>query len=100
MISQYRSKLGGIRHDFICTRGWRAHHVGGPSSNPGHKITFTYWGDEKEATVSGHLYNVLNTCARNSYVKLQVRILTEPKNALVPQYQMLFGMDKVNISAR
>ena len=24
-----------------------------------------------------------------------VRILTEPKNALVPQYQMLFGMDKV-----
>ena len=25
-----------------------------------------------------------------------VRILTEPKNALIPQYQMLFGMDKVN----
>ena len=25
-----------------------------------------------------------------------VRILTEPKNALVPQYQMLFGMDKVS----
>ena len=24
-----------------------------------------------------------------------VRILTEPRNALVPQYQMLFGMDKV-----
>ena len=24
-----------------------------------------------------------------------VRILTEPANALVPQYQMLFGMDKV-----
>ena len=24
-----------------------------------------------------------------------VRILTEPKNALIPQYQMLFGMDKV-----
>ena len=24
-----------------------------------------------------------------------VRILTEPKNALVPQYQMLLGMDKV-----
>merc|ERR1712059_147163 len=26
-----------------------------------------------------------------------VRILTEPKNALVPQYQMLFGMDKVEL---
>ena len=26
-----------------------------------------------------------------------VRILTEPKNALVPQYQMLFGMDKVQL---
>ena len=25
-----------------------------------------------------------------------VRILTEPKNALVPQFQMLFGMDKVS----
>ena len=25
-----------------------------------------------------------------------VRILTEPANALVPQYQMLFGMDKVS----
>lgn len=24
-----------------------------------------------------------------------VRILTEPKNALIPQFQMLFGMDKV-----
>lgn len=24
-----------------------------------------------------------------------IRILTEPRNALVPQYQMLFGMDKV-----
>ncbi len=24
-----------------------------------------------------------------------VKILTEPRNALVPQYQMLFGMDKV-----
>ena len=24
-----------------------------------------------------------------------VRILTEPKNALIPQYQMLLGMDKV-----
>ena len=24
-----------------------------------------------------------------------VRILTEPKNALIPQYQMMFGMDKV-----
>ena len=27
-----------------------------------------------------------------------VRILTEPRNALVPQYQMLFGMDKVRLS--
>lgn len=27
-----------------------------------------------------------------------VRILTEPKNALVPQFQMLFGMDKVDLS--
>ena len=27
-----------------------------------------------------------------------VRILTEPRNALVPQYQMLFGMDKVELS--
>ena len=27
-----------------------------------------------------------------------VRILTEPRNALVPQYQMLFGMDKVRFS--
>jgi len=27
-----------------------------------------------------------------------VKILTEPKNALVPQYQMLFGMDKVKLS--
>jgi len=27
-----------------------------------------------------------------------VRILTEPKNALVPQYQMLFGMDKVDLN--
>merc|ERR1712212_1432215 len=26
-----------------------------------------------------------------------VRILTEPKNALIPQYQMLFGMDKVEL---
>ena len=25
-----------------------------------------------------------------------VRILTEPQNALIPQYQMLFGMDKVS----
>ena len=24
-----------------------------------------------------------------------IRILSEPKNALIPQYQMLFGMDKV-----
>jgi len=27
-----------------------------------------------------------------------VRILTEPKNALIPQYQMLFGMDKVDLT--
>ncbi len=27
--------------------------------------------------------------------EMLVRILTEPNNALVPQYQMLFGMDKV-----
>jgi len=27
-----------------------------------------------------------------------VKILTEPKNALVPQYQMLFGMDKVELN--
>jgi len=27
-----------------------------------------------------------------------VRILTEPKNALIPQYQMLFGMDKVDLA--
>jgi hypothetical protein len=27
-----------------------------------------------------------------------VRILTEPRNALVPQFQMLFGMDKVELS--
>lgn len=27
-----------------------------------------------------------------------VKILTEPRNALVPQYQMLFGMDKVKLS--
>ena len=27
--------------------------------------------------------------------EMLVRILTEPKNALVPQYQMLLGMDKV-----
>lgn len=26
-----------------------------------------------------------------------VRILTEPRNALVPQYQALFAMDKVSI---
>jgi ATP-dependent Clp protease ATP-binding subunit ClpX len=26
-----------------------------------------------------------------------VRILTEPRNAYVPQYQALFQMDKVNI---
>lgn len=28
-----------------------------------------------------------------------VKILTEPKNALVPQFQMLFGMDKVGDAA-
>lgn len=27
-----------------------------------------------------------------------VRILTEPKNALIPQYQMLFAMDKVDLN--
>ena len=27
-----------------------------------------------------------------------VPILTEPKNALIPQYQMLFGMDKVELT--
>lgn len=27
-----------------------------------------------------------------------VRILTEPRNALVPQFQMLFGMDKVELT--
>jgi len=27
-----------------------------------------------------------------------IRILTEPKNALIPQYQMLFGMDKVDLN--
>mgnify|MGYP001305148819 CR=1 FL=1 len=25
-----------------------------------------------------------------------IKIMQEPKNALVPQYQMLFGMDKVS----
>ncbi|XP_068081594.1 ATP-dependent Clp protease ATP-binding subunit clpX-like, mitochondrial isoform X2 [Anabrus simplex] len=29
---------------------------------------------------------------------LLVRILTEPRNAMVPQYQMLFGMDKVDLT--
>merc|ERR1712098_819094 len=29
--------------------------------------------------------------------EMLVRILTEPKNALVPKYQMLFGMDKVEL---
>ena len=28
--------------------------------------------------------------------KMLVQILTQPQNALVPQYQMLFGMDKVS----
>ena len=27
-----------------------------------------------------------------------IRILTEPKNALIPQYQMLFDMDKVKLT--
>lgn len=27
-----------------------------------------------------------------------VKILTEPRNALIPQYQMLFGMDKVDLT--
>ena len=30
-------------------------------------------------------------------ILLLYRILTEPKNALIPQYQMLFGMDKVEL---
>ncbi|KAE8745187.1 hypothetical protein FOCC_FOCC008078 [Frankliniella occidentalis] len=30
--------------------------------------------------------------------QLLVRILTEPRNAMVPQYQMLFGMDKVDLT--
>ncbi|XP_049836454.1 ATP-dependent Clp protease ATP-binding subunit clpX-like, mitochondrial isoform X2 [Schistocerca gregaria] len=30
--------------------------------------------------------------------ELLVRILTEPKNAMVPQYQMLFNMDKVDLT--
>lgn len=30
--------------------------------------------------------------------KMLVRILTEPKNAMVPQYQMLFSMDKVELT--
>lgn len=30
--------------------------------------------------------------------EMLVRILTEPQNALIPQYQMLFGMDKVDLS--
>lgn len=29
---------------------------------------------------------------------LLVRILTEPHNAMVPQYQMLFAMDKVDLT--
>ena len=28
--------------------------------------------------------------------QMLVEILTQPRNALIPQYQMLFGMDKVN----
>lgn len=30
--------------------------------------------------------------------ELLVRILTEPKNAMIPQYQMLFNMDKVELT--
>ncbi|KAK2721838.1 hypothetical protein QYM36_003972 [Artemia franciscana] len=30
--------------------------------------------------------------------EMLVRILTEPKNALIPQFQMLFGMDKVDLT--
>ena len=30
--------------------------------------------------------------------QLLVRILTEPRNAMIPQYQMLFGMDKVDLT--
>ncbi|XP_021924347.1 ATP-dependent Clp protease ATP-binding subunit clpX-like, mitochondrial isoform X2 [Zootermopsis nevadensis] len=30
--------------------------------------------------------------------ELLVRILSEPRNAVVPQYQMLFGMDKVDLT--
>ena len=30
--------------------------------------------------------------------EMLVRILTEPKNALIPQYQMLLGMDKVDLA--
>ena len=32
--------------------------------------------------------------------EMLVRILTEPQNALIPQYQMLFGMDKVSGAAQ
>lgn len=31
-------------------------------------------------------------------VSMLVRILTEPKNALVPQYKALLGMDKVDLT--
>lgn len=31
-------------------------------------------------------------------VEMLVRILTEPKNALVPQYKALLGMDKVDLT--
>lgn len=30
--------------------------------------------------------------------KMLVRILTEPRNAIVPQYQMLFHLDQVELS--
>ncbi|OQV25160.1 ATP-dependent Clp protease ATP-binding subunit clpX-like, mitochondrial [Hypsibius exemplaris] len=33
----------------------------------------------------------------NLSVDMLVQILTEPRNALVPQYQLLFGMDKVDL---
>lgn len=31
----------------------------------------------------------------NLTVEMLMQILTEPRNALIPQYQVLFGMDKV-----
>ena len=40
------------------------------------------------------LYTILCVLCNMHY---SYRILTEPKNALIPQYQMLFGMDKVEL---